>query len=274
MDLIQAIVLGIVQGLTEFLPISSTGHVLLVPVVFGWEDPGSGFSAVIQLGTMGAVLAYFRSDLARIAKAWFRGFRLRPQDRAKEWTLGWAIIIGTMPVVVAGLLLEDWIDNGSRSIVLVAAMLIGVGLLMALAERLGRGARRIENMSVQDGVVIGFWQCLALVPGASRSGSTIAGGMLAGLDRASAARFSFLLSVPAVLGSGVYKMATEGESLVSEGIFTTIVAILVSFVTGYSAVAFLMGYLQRRTLALFVWYRLALGGTILGLLAGGVIAQP
>jgi undecaprenyl-diphosphatase len=203
LDLFQAIVLGIVQGLTEFLPISSSGHLRIVPAFLGWDDPGTAFTAVIQLGTMAAVLLYFREDLIRIARAWLASLRdpaLRSQLDAR---LGWYLIIATIPISLLGIAFSDQIKTGARDLYLTGSMLIVFGIVLLAAEAVSRRDRDVETITRRDSIIIGFAQALALVPGVSRSGATISAGLLLGFDRVSAARFSFLLSVPAVVLSGL-----------------------------------------------------------------------
>lgn len=272
MDVVQAIILGLIQGLTEFLPISSSGHVYLVPELAGWKDPGAGFTAVIQLGTLLAVFLYFWKDLVRVAGGWGRSLRGGEAAQTIEAKLGWGIFWGTVPVVIAGLLLRDLIDGQFRSPWVVGGTLIGFGLLMGLAEKVGRQERGLEQMTTKDGIVMGLWQCLALVPGSSRSGSTITGGLFSGLERAAAARFSFLLSVPAVAASGLYKLYSERENLLGAGLMPTVVATIVAFVSGYWAIAFLMKFLQTKSTWVFVWYRVALGAVVLGLAFSGQLS--
>lgn len=271
MGLIEAIVLGLVQGLTEFLPVSSSGHVLLVPVVFGWDDPGAGFTAVIQLGTVAAVLIYFGKDLVRILSCWCRSLISKETRSEPDAKLGWAVFWGTIPAIVLGLALEEKIDSVFRSPLLVAAMLIAVALVMWIAEAAAKRTRGLAEVRSADGWIVGLWQALALVPGSSRSGSTIAGALFLGFDRATAARFSFLLSVPSVLGSGLYKLVKDREVLMASGALPTIVATAVAFVSGYAAIAFLMSYLQRRSTAVFIGYRLVLGCSIMALAITGVV---
>jgi undecaprenyl-diphosphatase len=268
MDLTQAVILGIVQGLTEFLPISSSGHLYLVPVLSGWNDPGAGFTAVIQLGTLAAVLAYFRHDLFKISRALGAGIHGRPGE-GPESRLGQALAVGTVPVCVAGLAGQRWIDNEFRSPWVVATTLIVLALALALAERVGTKRRGLESVTVRDGLVVGLWQALALIPGSSRSGSTITGGLFLGLDRASAARFSFLLSVPAILISGLYKLYQERNELLGAGLAPTAVATMVSFLSGYWAIAFLMRFVQTKSMTVFVVYRLLLGLVVLALAFNG-----
>src|SRR5215210_980306 len=207
----QAIVLGIVQGLTEFLPISSTAHLRIVPAFLGWGDPGAAFTAVTQLGTMAAVLLFFRAELWRIARAWLRSLR-RPELRSQlDARMGWYIVLGTIPIGVFGLVFADQIESGARDLYLIGATLIVLGLVLLLAERVARRDRPIEDITRRDGILIGLAQACALVPGVSRSGATITAGLFLGFDRAAAARYSFLLSVPAVVISGVFEARKIGE---------------------------------------------------------------
>src|SRR3954449_4344569 len=202
MSTFEAIVLGIVQGLTEFLPISSTGHLRIVPAFVGWDDPGSAFTAVIQLGTTVAVLIYFREDLWRIARAWLRSLRRRAGSGAREEAdarLGWDTALGTIPIGIFGLAFKHQIEHGARSLYLIGTVLIVFGFVMLAAERYGRRERKIQSMTPADGIFIGVAQALALVPGVSRSGATISAGLFAGLTREAAARYSFLLSTPAIV---------------------------------------------------------------------------
>jgi len=272
MDLIQAVVYGLIQGATEFLPISSSGHLFLVTEFLGWKDAGSGFTAVIQLGTILAVLIYFRSDLARTLTGWAASFADSSKRGTPEARTGWAIAIGTVPIVVIGLALEKWIDKEFRSAYVVGGALIVLALVLWWAEKADKRERHSDDVTVKDGLLIGLWQCLALVPGSSRSGCTITGGLFAGFDRAAAARFSFLLSVPAILLSGVYKLVKERHALLDQGAAPTIVATVVSFVVGYAAIAFLMKYLRTRTTGVFIVYRIVLGIIVLALALTGKIA--
>jgi undecaprenyl-diphosphatase len=271
MDLLQAIILGLIQGLTEFLPISSSGHLLLVPALFGWSDPGAGFTAVIQLGTLGAVFVYFWRDLVEMMRAWGRSLSSAEARKEPNARLAWAVLIGTIPVIIAGLLLEKSIDSTLRSPYIVAATLIVFGLVLFVAEKIGTQTRNLEKVNRRDGLWIGLWQCLALIPGSSRSGSTITGALFLGFDRASAARFSFLLSVPAILGSGLYKLFKERHALFDAGAMPTVVATVVAFASGYAAIAFLMKYLQTRTTTVFVVYRVVLGIVVAVLAWQGVL---
>lgn len=271
MSIFEAIVLGLVQGLTEFLPISSSAHLRIVPAFAGWEDPGSAFTAVIQLGTMAAVLLYFRQDLWNIARAWVREIRLPYRKRSHEANLGWFIILGTIPVAVFGLIFSDQIESGARNLYLIGTVLILFSFVMLVADRVGSRVRTLDHLNARDGLWIGLAQSLALVPGVSRSGATISAGLLRGFDRAAAARYSFLLSVPAVVLSGLFELRKiGGEGAV--GAAPTIVATLVAFVSGYAAIAWLLRYLATHSLSLFVAYRIPLGVLVLGLTAAGAIS--
>jgi undecaprenyl-diphosphatase len=272
-SLLEAIVLGITQGLTEFLPISSTAHLRIVPAFAGWEDPGAAFTAVTQLGTMTAVLLYFREDLARIARAWLRSLRDPAARRELDARLGWYIVLGTIPIGIFGLAFKDQIENGARDLYLISIALIVLGFVLLAAERVGRKDRQIEEITTRDGIAVGFAQALALVPGVSRSGATISAGLFLGLDRTSAARFSFLLSIPAVVLSGLLEFASilNGEDGQHAGLGALAVATLLAFVVGYASIAFLLRYLSNHSTIVFVVYRVALGTLVLVLLSSGAI---
>ncbi len=271
MGILTAIILGIVQGLTEFLPISSSGHVLLVSKwLMNGQDAGSGFTAVIQIGTLLAVLIYFWSDLSRIFVGWAKSLFNTKQRGTEESRLGWAIAIGTVPIVIVGFVFKDLIDGALRSPWIVAGALAGFGLLMGASDHVGKKSKTLSEFSVLDGLKMGLWQCLALVPGSSRSGSTITGGLFMGFDRETAARVSFLLSVPAVALSGIYKLISERKDLLGAGAIPTLVATFVAFVVGYAAIAFLMNYLKKNSTWVFVIYRCVLAVVLVGLLVSGI----
>jgi undecaprenyl-diphosphatase len=271
MDTIQAIVLGIVQGLTEFLPISSTAHLRIVPAFLGWEDPGAAFTAVTQLGTMTAVLLYFRADLLRIATTWLASLR-RPELRAEhDAKMGWYIGLGTVPIVIFGFLFKDQVEEGARSLYLIGTTLIVLGLVLLLAEKVGRRDRRLESLNGRDATAIGFAQALALVPGVSRSGATLTAGLFLGFERAEAARYSFLLSVPAVVASGLFELRKIGEEG-GAGFVPTAIATLLAFAVGYASIAFMLRWLTSHSTAIFVGYRVALGTLVLALTAAGAIS--
>jgi undecaprenyl-diphosphatase len=267
-DLIKAIVLGIVQGFTEWLPISSTAHLRLVPALLGWEDPGAAFTAAIQLGTMLAVLIYFGKDLWAILRGWLGSLAGRSQDRQSK-ALGWAIVVGTIPVIVCGLAFKDRIENDWRSLYVIATALIGMGLLLAFAEWKGAKRRNLDELTIRDGLWVGLWQAISLIPGSSRSGSCITGGLFAGMERGTAARFAFLLSVPSILAAGVYSLYKHRGELLGEQLTPMLVANVFSFAVGYATIAFLMRFLQKHPPTVFIVYRVALGLAILAMLQTG-----
>ena len=270
-DALEAIVLGLVQGLTEFLPISSSGHLLIVPAVAGWEDPGAAFTAVIQLGTMAAVLVYFRVDLGRIAVAFLRSVRVeRWRSDDLDARIGWYIVLGTIPLAVLGFAFSNQIESGARSLYLVGTTLILFSFVMLAAERVGRRERGLETLNVRDGMIIGLFQALAVIPGVSRSGATISAGLFQGLDRTAAARYSFLLSVPAVVLSGVFELREIGGDG-GASVEATVIATLVAFISGYAAIAWLLRYLATHSLRVFVAYRILLGVFVLALATTGTI---
>jgi undecaprenyl-diphosphatase len=272
-SLLEAVVLGIVQGLTEFLPISSTAHLRIVPAFAGWEDPGAAFTAVTQLGTMAAVVIYFRHDLARITRAWLRSIG-QPELRGElDARLGWYIVLGTVPIGIFGILFKDQIETGARDLYLIGVALIVLGLILLLAEKVGSHDRPLDQIRTRDGFLIGFAQALALIPGVSRSGATITAGLFMGLERAAAARFSFLLSVPAVVLSGMLELGTilSGEEEGGDSLGALLVATFFAFISGYAAIAFLLRFLERHTTAIFVAYRVALGALVLVLVSAGTI---
>lgn len=286
MSFIEAIILGLVQGLTEFLPVSSSAHVRIVGEMFG-HDPGATFTAIIQIGTEVAVILYFWKDITRIIGKWFRHFfpnsGLRRGD--SDVRLGWLIILGTLPIAIVGFLAQSEIRTVFRSLWLVAIVLIVFGLLLGLADWLGHRRRNIANMTYPHGLLVGLAQVLALVPGVSRSGATVTMALSLGYTRPAAARFAFLLAIPAVLGSGIYELlqAFKGDGAVDGtgsllpvvplGLAETALATIVAFIVGYAVIALLMRWLQSHSFLPFVIYRLALGGTLLVLLATNVL-QP
>jgi undecaprenyl-diphosphatase len=274
LDLFQAIVLGLVQGLTEFLPISSSGHLRIVPAFAGWEDPGAAFTAVIQLGTMAAVVLYFRNDLIRIARAWLRSLR-DPSARSElEARLGWYLIVGTVPIVIFGVAFSRQIENGARDLYLIGTTLILLGIVLLVAEKVSRRERDLTTITRRDAIVVGFAQALALIPGVSRSSATITAGLFLGMDRVSAARFSFLLSIPAVVLSGIYELrdVVDGSAAGAVGLGPTAVATVFAFISGYASIALLLRFLTTHTTAVFVAYRVLLGAAVLVLAATGTIA--
>jgi undecaprenyl-diphosphatase len=274
MDALQAIVLGIVQGLTEFLPISSTGHLRIVPAFAGWDDPGAAFTAVTQLGTMAAILIYFREDLWRIVVATLRSVRGdRWHSDDLDAKLGWYIVLGTIPIGLVGLALKSVIESGARSLYLIGAALIVFSFVILRAEAAGTQERPIKEITPRDGLLIGVWQAMALIPGVSRSGATISGGLFLGFNRADAARYSFLLSIPAVVLSGLLELKNVGDKAhANAGVFPTALATILAFVVGYFTIDFLLKFVVRHSIAVFCSYRVALGVLVLILAGAGVIA--
>jgi undecaprenyl-diphosphatase len=272
-DVFQAVVLGIVQGLTEFLPISSSGHLRIVPALFGWDDPGAAFTAVIQLGTMAAVLLYFWRDIVRITVTWARSL-VRPELRGElDARMGWYIGLGTIPIGLAGLAFQNQIEDNVRDLRLIGIALIAVGLIMLLAERVGSRRRELRGLRLRDSLLVGCAQALALIPGVSRSGSTITAGMFLGFTREAAARFSFLLSIPAVVLSGVLEFGTLlSEEDSHAGLGDLAVATVLAFISGYAAIAGLLRFLVNHSTMVFVVYRVVLGVIVLALTASGAIS--
>jgi undecaprenyl-diphosphatase len=270
-DTPQAIVLGFVQGITEFLPVSSTAHLRIVPAFLGWEDPGAAFTAVIQLGTMAAILVYFRADIARIVVAWARGLRNPEIRQTLDSRLGWYVIVGTIPIGILGLAFRHQVETGARNLELIGSALIALGLVLLYAEHVSTRDRGVESLTMRDGIIIGLAQACALIPGVSRSGSTITGGLFLGLDRTAAARYSFLLSIPAVVLSGLLELrhATEGNG---PGAGATIIATLVAFVVGYASIAGLLKFLTTHSTRVFVLYRVVVGVIVLVLATTGTIS--
>jgi undecaprenyl-diphosphatase len=270
-DAFQAIVLGIVQGLTEFLPISSTAHLRIVPAFLGWEDPGAAFTAVCQLGTEAAVLIFFRVELWTVARKWLTGPR-RFDD--PDVRLGWFLIVATIPIGILGFIFRDQIETGARNLWLIGTTLIVFALVLGYADAHGRHEREIDQLSGRDGVLIGLAQSLSLVPGVSRSGATMSAGLLLGLERPAAARFSFLLAIPAVVASGLFELkdVISGDKHVNAPLGNTLVATVAAFFVGYLAIAWFLRYLATHSVRLFVIYRLVLGSAVLLLLAAGLIS--
>jgi undecaprenyl-diphosphatase len=271
----EAAVLGLVQGLTEFLPVSSSAHLRIVGTLFGWDDPGAAFTAIIQIGTEAAVLLYFRRDIARIVSAWVGALLGRRRRDDPDARMGWLIILGSIPIVVLGLLFQDRIETTFRDLRIVAIALVAFSLVLFWADRVGRKERQLSDLSVRDGILYGLAQSLALIPGVSRSGGTITAGLLLGYTRAAAARYSFLLAIPAVLGSGVYeayKAFKGGVKGAQVDWPPAILATVIAFGVGLAVIAWLLRYLDRGSFTPFVVYRVLLGLLVLGLVGAGVLA--
>ncbi|MEQ6899703.1 undecaprenyl-diphosphate phosphatase [Nocardioides sp. YIM 152588] len=276
-EYLQAIFLGVLQGLTEFLPISSSAHLRIFPELFGWGDPGAAFTAVIQIGTEVAVLLYFWRDIWRIARAWVLSL-FKPEHRGTlDARMGWYVILGSLPIVILGILLKDVIESDFRNLWVIGTTLIVLGVILGIADRVGRTDREIKHLRLRDALLMGVAQACALIPGVSRSGATISMGRFLGFDRAAATRFAFLLAIPAVVGAGLFELqeishvgeAAPGEAAYGWG--PTITATIVSFLVGYAAIAWLLRYVSTHSYRPFVIYRVVLGAAVLSLLAGGVL---
>ncbi|GLY24409.1 undecaprenyl-diphosphate phosphatase [Micromonospora echinospora] len=276
MSWIEAIVLGIVQGLTEFLPVSSSGHMRITSAIFFERDAGASFTAVTQLGTEAAVLLYFAKDIWRITKVWLIGIRDKSVRSSLDYRMGWYVIVGSIPIGAFGFLFKDQIQTAARNLWLVATTLIVFAFVLAFAEYWGRQTRTLENFRMKDGVVMGLAQAMALIPGVSRSGGTLTAGLFLNLTREAAARYSFLLAIPAVVMSGVFSLgdvfapAAPGTSVPS--VAQMVVATVIAFAIGYAAIAWLLRYVAHHTLYVFVLYRVALGTLVLALLMTGTIS--
>ncbi|MCL2781224.1 MAG: undecaprenyl-diphosphate phosphatase [Actinomycetia bacterium] len=271
MTFFQAIVYGVVQGLTEFLPISSTAHLRIVPALAGWDDPGAPFTAVIQLGTTLAIVVYFWRELLNVTVGWLRGLFDKSARGSLESRYGWYLIAATIPIGLLGVLFRHQIETSARNLWVIAITLIVIGVVIAVAERIASRHRSEEELLGSDAAFVGTAQVLSLIPGASRSGVTIAAGLLRGLDRSTAARFSFLLSVPAVVLSGAFEARKiGGAGKPSVGI--TGLALILAFVVGLASIAWLMRWVSKHSMYLFVWYRLGMGVLLIALLSTSVVA--
>jgi undecaprenyl-diphosphatase len=271
-EFLQAVVLGLIQGLTEFLPISSSAHLRILPEIFGWGDPGAAFTAVIQIGTELAVLIYFRHDIWRIVTTWGKSL-FKPEFRGHlDARMGWYIILGSVPIVVLGILLKDTIESHFRSLWLIGTTLIVLGVILGIADRVGSTTRKIKDLTIRDAALMGLAQACALIPGVSRSGATLSMGRFLGYDREAATRYAFLLAVPAVVGAGLFELKEIPGGDNPYGWGPTIVATVVSFLVGYAAIAWLLRYVTTHSYTPFVIYRIALGALTLLLVATGVIA--
>ena len=270
---LEAMLLGLVQGLTEFLPVSSSAHLRIIgPMLPSGGDPGAAFTAITQLGTEAAVLIYFRHDIARIIRAWFLSLANSGERQNPDARMGWLIIIGTLPIAILGFLLKDWIMGSLRNLYLTAAMLILFALILAGADRFGRKERTLSELSWRQGLLFGFAQALALIPGVSRSGGTITAGLLMGFTREAAARYSFLLAVPAVMASGFYQLYKSWEDGIPMGAGPTALATAIAFAVGYGVIVVFLKLVSSRSYMPFVYYRIALGAFVLGLLSLGLLA--
>ena len=272
MGLLEAIVLGLVQGVTEFLPISSTAHLRIVPALLGWVDPGAAYSAIIQLGTTAAVILYFAKDLARLTLAFIAGLKARQPFGTADSRLAWFVGLGTIPIGVLGLLFKKSIETSFRSLYVIATSLIVLALVLFVVERLAKHARTLEQMTLKDGLLIGLWQAVALIPGSSRSGTTLTGGLSLGFTRADAARYSFLLSIPATGLAGIFELRHLIQATDKPPMLLLAVGTLVSFTTGLLAIWGLLRFLRTRSTMVFIVYRVLAGLGLFALLFTGRLA--
>lgn len=270
MTIFEAIIYGIVQGLTEFLPISSTAHLKIVSSFMGWSDPGAAFTAIVQIGTMLSLVVYFFSDIVNFISYGIRSIYHKNLFETTESKHAWMIVCGTIPIVIFGLIFKNAIETYLRSLYVISSTLIGLALLLIFAEKKAQQQKDINNINWYDAIVMGFAQALALIPGVSRSGITITSGLLTGLTRESAARFAFLLGIPAVFASGLYEL-WEIRNEISGNISSIIISTVVAGVVGYLAIDFLLKYLKKHTTFIFIYYRIALGILILILLSINVL---
>jgi undecaprenyl-diphosphatase len=273
MSILEAIVLGLVQGLTEFIPISSTGHLKIVPELLGWGDPGAPASAVIQFGTVLSALIYFFGDVVRILRGFFRGLFAKTFMRDPDFADAIYVILGTIPIVIVGIALKDTIETTFRSTWIVTFMLIFVAILMQLSERYAEkhGFRDASDFKAKDAIAIGLGQCIALIPGSSRSGSTLMTAFFRRIPREKAARFSFIMSLPAIFAAGVLELVSERDHLATLGVTPMVVAIIVAFISGWASIYFLLRFLRTHSTHVFIYYRYVLGAVMAGLLIAGVI---
>jgi undecaprenyl-diphosphatase len=275
MTWVEAIVLGIVQGVTEFLPVSSSAHLRITSALFFGEDAGASFTAVTQLGTEAAVLIYFAKDIWRITKAFFAGIGNAEVRGTLDYRMAWYVIIGSIPIGVIGFLFKDQIRTAARNLWIVSIVLIAFSFVLAVAEWWGRQTRTIERFQLRDGIVMGLAQALALVPGVSRSGATVSAGLFLGLTRETATRYSFLLAIPAVVMSGVFSIPDvfdDSGAGLTPTVPQMVVATAIAFVLGYVSIAWLLRYVAHHTFYPFVLYRVALGSVVLGLLISGTVS--
>ncbi len=277
MNIIDAIILGVVEGITEFLPISSTGHLTIVEKLLGYQidDPAiTAFTAIIQIGAILAAVLFFRQDIWRVASAWTKGLVSKEARTQADYFYGWAIIIGSIPIAVVGLVFQDTIETTLRSLWWVAAGLIGWSFVLLYADRAAKQDRAESDVTWRDTLIIGAVQCMALIPGVSRSGATISAGLLRGFDRVTATRLSFFLGIPALVAAGLLQIFKEYDNISTHGVGwgPTIVATLVSFIVGYASIAWLLRFVSRNDFTVFVYYRLALGAAIIALIATTTIS--
>lgn len=276
MNIFEAIILGIIEGFTEFLPVSSTGHLTIAEKLFGYtiDDPAiTAFTAIIQVGAVAATLLYLRRDIWRLVRAWVSGLVTPSQRRQTDYRFAWAVLLGSLPIALVGFAFKDQIETTLRSLWVVAFALIGWSAVLWLADRSDKQTRHEKDVRIIDTLIIGAVQCLALIPGISRSGATISAGLFRGFDRVTVTKLSFMLSIPALVGAAILQTVTEFDAI-SNGVGwpATIVATMVSFVVAYIAVAWLLKFIAKHSFTVFIVYRLALGSLLIILLLTGTIA--
>ena len=269
--LIQAIVFGIIQGLSEFIPISSTAHLRVFPALFGWADKGAAFTAVIQLGTLVATLIYFKNDIIDLTTGFFKALKTKNYFSDPQSRIFILLMTGTLPVIIFGLSLKNFIKGEARGLYVISGSLIVFAIVLYIAEKIAPKKKEFSEITIRDGILIGIAQAFALIPGSSRSGMTITGGLFCGLKRDVAARYSFLLSIPAVALSGVYELYDERAALLNESFIPLIIATLISGIVGYFAISFLIRYLKTHSNLIFIIYRIILGVVIFILLQKGLV---
>jgi len=270
-EIIKAIVLGIIQGTTEFIPISSTAHLRIIPALLGWKDIGAAYTAVMQIGTLVATLIYFKKDIINLTNAFIHSLKKRDFNTNPESRIFLLIILGTIPIGICGLFLKKFIEGDARGLYVISAALIILAIILFIAEKVSSKKKDFSEITVGDGIAIGFAQALALIPGSSRSGVTITAGLFCGLKRDVAARYSFLLSIPAIGLSGFYELFKERHELLNENLLSLLIATFVSGIVGYFSIAFLINYLKTRSNLIFIVYRIVLGIIILILLSNGIL---
>jgi undecaprenyl-diphosphatase len=271
MSLLEAVILGLVQGITEFFPISSTAHLRMVPELFGWGDPGAAYSAVIQLGSVAAVIFYFAKDIGRLTSAFFRSIAHRAPLESAESRLAWFVLIGTVPVGLAGVLFKKSIETSLRSLYVIAASLMLLAVVLFVVEKVASHRRTLDQMTLADGVIIGFCQAVALIPGSSRSGTTLTGGLALGFRREDAARYSFLLSIPANSAAGLFELKHLLRATDRPSTAMLLVGTAVAFGAGITAIAGLLKFLRTHSTLVFVLYRISIGALLIGLLGAGIL---
>jgi undecaprenyl-diphosphatase len=276
MNLIEALLLGIVEGVTEFLPVSSTGHLTIAEGLLGLQVDDAGvtaFTAIIQVGAIAAVIIYFRSDIGRLAGAWFRGLLSGQAREAPDYRFAWYVILGSIPIGIVGFIAQGLISGPLRSLWVVVVALVGWSAVMWIAERVGKRDRPESSLNLRDAVIIGLVQCFALIPGVSRSGATISAGLLRDLDRVAATRLAFFLAIPALVAAGAYEAIKEA-SVISAGVgwLPTLLATGVSFIVGYASIAWLLRFVAKHSITVFIWYRVALAAVIAVLLVTGTLS--